>query len=137
MEDQRNYQVLKVEESVLAKVPKESFYMEVVGRHEFKLPGKIVYVPKHWRNSFVVPGSKIILNRHFYGIRDEDLGRRIVAKVKVVKKTTQDGQEFVMIDIFKDPNGTKPTRELKFLINGQGDIQIPGTDTKIAFRAIV
>ena len=139
MKDQRNYQELKVVEKVLVKVPKGGAYMEEIPEHKFELHGGTINVPRHWRNGFVVvvsAGSKIILNRHFYGIKDRDLGRKIVATVKVIKKTTQDGREFVMLDIINAPDGTKPIYELKFFTNGQGNVPIPGATTKITFQSL-
>lgn len=134
--DRRNYKEILVQKNVMVKVPKKSSYMTEVDAHEFELHGKTVSVDSHWRNGFSIPFAGrggVILNRLFYRIDKENLGKKIVARIEVVQKTTRDGRKYLMLNIIKASAGTKATSDLKFPTNGTGNIPIPRTDSKILF----
>jgi len=152
MTDQRAYKTLTVRKGVIVKVPnfKDSVvtrmndsqhHMNKVPAHSFKLHGKTIHVPEHWHHGqsfslkFTWP-SNVIVNRHFYGINESDLGKRIVAEVKVVRKTTAVGRQFIALDITKAPEGSRPTFRLRYPNNGKGSIPIPGTATKLWFQML-
>ena len=59
----RKYELLRNEEKVLVKVPKESKAMRKVQEHVLQLPEGQAKVPSHWKNGLVLPSKKII-NRH-------------------------------------------------------------------------
>lgn len=104
--------------------------------HSFEVGGKKIKIPDHHRNGMPVDGR--FLNMIFYGLSPEDFGKRIVAKVEVVEKTTKDGKRtFTMLNVYKHPNGAKPTHGIEFLAEGdkasKGGYLIQGTHTKICF----
>jgi len=145
------YQVLRQVEHVLVKVPKKSLYMQQMDAHSFESATGPVSVPTHWRNGQVfeavnpenrliltrnecgedVP-KKLILTRIFYGITEADLGRTAMFTVKVIKKTTDEGREFVLLDFIKEEAGVGLV-ELKFL-DERSDLPIIGTKVFIHFR---
>ncbi len=133
--DRRKYEKLLERDNVSLKVPKIGPYMAKVEAHFFELHGKPIRVNAHFRNGLAIRGIKktIILSRLFFGISPENLGKKIVAKVEVVEKTTQRGPKYLLLNIFKSPSGTKAEYDLKFS-EEDGDIIIPGTNTKIQFK---
>jgi len=97
------YQTVLEVENVLVKVPKLSDFMRLVpGDHP------VASVPDHWAHGKPFPRHNkntiemaLILNCNFFGIEERDLGRRIIANVKVVEKTTSRGKVYLMLDITK------------------------------------
>lgn len=145
------YQVLREVQNVLVKVPKQSAYMNKVDAHSFESAAGSVSVPTHWKNGQVfeavnpenrlilvrnergeeVP-KKLILTRIFYGITEADLGRTALFTAKVIKKTTDEGREFILLDFIKQEAG-EGLMELKFL-DERSDLPILGTRMFIHFR---
>ncbi len=66
----------------------------------------------------------VICNRNFYDIDSDDLGRKITARVEIIKKS-RGNQVFVMIDITKTETAVTIS-DLRISRDGQG-ILIPGT----------
>lgn len=129
------YKEATVKEGVLVKVPKESLYMEEVGAHTMDVQGKMIRIKHHYRNGLLIPGAKVVVSRHFYGIKEYDLGKKIVATVRVIEKTTFQGRKFTILDIVKAPDKTKAICEIKFTDNGQENgVPILGTNYKILFK---
>jgi len=128
MKSRSSYAEVRTVPHVHVKVPKaQGKYMNPVAPHEFTLPdGTKAQVPGHWRHGQMVDG--IIVNRHFYGIDDVDLGNFICATVKVVQKKTREGT-YVMLDITKETECPRAEWRVKFLEQEQcgSDILIPGT----------
>ncbi len=144
MESKLDYEELVRVANVLVRVPREGTNMVFKHAHKFEVNGKAVSVDSHFRNGMFIPGNGhgrgVILNRIFYGLNEDDLGKRIVADVSVVRKTTGRGYRFLMLDIIKSKsNESEPDRELKFLSPGSlspGDdksVMIPDTETWISF----
>lgn len=131
------YEVMKEEKLVRVKVPSRgSHYLNVVPAHSFEVDGKPVSVPTHYRHGQMIGDSGIIVNRHFYSVTENDLGKTILATVKVVRKTAHD-QSFIMLDIMKEErvDGVFPKKTLKIMPSvapqekQDGDIRIPMTGT--------
>ncbi len=145
------YLTLKQVEHVLCKVPKQSAYMNKVDAHDFPSAAGLVSVPTHWKNGQVfeavnpenhliltrnergeeVP-KKLILTRIFYGITEADLGRTALFTVKVNKKITDEGREFILLDFIRETAG-EGLMELKFL-DEPSDLPVLGTRMFIHFR---
>ena len=132
-EDQRNYRTVSSNDFVSVKVPKEGGYMQLIEAHEFELEGNKIPVPKHWRNSFLVPGSAQIVQRNFFEISKDDLGKKIVATVEIVEKTTARGRKVMLLNITKIVEA-RATSDLKFSDQGDG-IEVPDTNMKIIIQA--
>ena len=132
------YEVIMELEGVLVKVPSEGcLYFDRVNPHTMKINEVEKAIPVYYRHGFLVQTEpRIILNKNYYGIGSADLGRMIVATVKVIKKTTGEGRAFTMIDIIKAQNGTEPSCEFKMLDN-ESDTPIIGTRKFIHFKPIV
>lgn len=129
------YEVIIEKKLVRVKVPSRgSHYLNVVPAHSFEADGKQVSVPTHYKHGQMIGDTNIILNRHFYGVTENDLGRTILATVKVVRKTTG-GRTFIMLDIIKEEriDGVFPKKILKILPSvvpqekRDGDIRVPMT----------
>jgi hypothetical protein len=134
-EDRREYRTLLERRDVAVKVPNRGPYMNSVAPHSFELHGEMVQVKGHFRHGLVLKGieKNVILNRLFFGVGSQDLGKKIVAKVEVVEKTTQESSKRILLNIFKAPDGTKAAYDMKFS-ETEGNIMIPGTNTKIQFK---
>lgn len=126
------YTTLLQESGVRVKIPNMSQFTQFISAHSFNSENGPVVVPAHWKSGMAINGTKtdtVILNRHFYGIDREDLGKRITAIVKVVeKKEIGSDRVFTMVDIHKE-NG-RAVADLKFAPEGDG-ILIAGTRTRI------
>lgn len=131
--DQRNYRTIIISENVCVKVPKAGGYMELINAHEFQLNGNTVSVPEHWRNSFLVPGTSQIIQRNFFGISRDDLGKKMTATVEIIEKTTGRGRKVMLLNITK-AIGARSVSDLKFTTNGEG-IELPETEVKIIIQA--
>ena len=126
------YKTLTTLDEVKVQIPKHPQFNEA---HSFKnQDGRVVNVPDHHRDGFTVAGnSKIIVNRHFYGLSADDFGRSRLANVEVVEKTTGDHRKFVLLNItIHEGKPGDAKYELKFKEDANG-IPIPGTDTKVVF----
>ena len=118
----------------MKKVPLKIFVQE---------SGPPVLIPDHWHFGRSFPKDPIkktwppnvIVNCHFYGFSEGDLGKRKVATVVVEEKITKYGK-FILLSITKAPEGSCPVFELKFPSNGKGSIPIPDTKTKIRFKRL-
>jgi hypothetical protein len=143
------YELLVEVKGVLAKVPVEDAYMNNIPPHEFTTGDKLIKMPSHWRNGLLLAdGSRVIVNRHYYGISSADLGSQIVANVRVMQKTTVEGKKFLMLDFLKTSNGPGAARiadlEIKFSLienspqpkEGEMLFPIPGSKTHIAIRPL-
>ncbi len=132
------YRSILIQGGVLVRVPVESPEMRFKEEHLFDAnDGKTVYVPDQWQNGSRI--GDVIVNRHFYGVSRVDLGRKIVAIVEVVEKTTSDGRKFTMLDICKESNGAKPVQEIKIVdIMATAGISVPikGTDKFVCFKPL-
>ena len=145
------YQTLQLVEHVLVKIPKRSAYMQQVDAHSFDSAAGPVSVPTHWKNGQVLEAvnpeghliltrnesgedvpKKLILTRIFYGITEADLGRTARFTVKVNKKTTDEGREFILLDFIREEAG-EALMELKFL-EEPSELPILGTRMFIHFR---
>jgi hypothetical protein len=135
------YEVIMELEGVLVKVPSEGcLHFDQVRPHTIKIDGVEIAIPVYYRHGFLVQTEpRIILNKNYYGIDSADLGRMIVATVKVIKKTTGKGRVFTMIDITKAQNGVEPNYELRILDkkHDESDILIIETEKFIHFKPIV
>lgn len=127
--------ILLVKEQVSVKVPKlHSSFMRFIPEKNYvdKTRNKVV-IPKHYQHGYLAQSEpREIVFRHFYGISQEHLGKRIVAKVSIILKKV-DGRSYLMMDIHHQPN-TSSTTELKFNENGNGQIFIPRTKIRINFK---
>lgn len=122
-------------EVALIKVPKEGEYMKLIPETSFidNESGKKVIIPEHYQHMFLAQANpKEIVIRHFYGISEEHLGKRIVAKVTIILKKV-DGRSYLMMDIHHQPD-KKATTEMKFTDNGTGQFFIPRTNKRIWFK---
>lgn len=111
------YEVIVDEKLVRVKVPSRgSHYLNVVPGHNFETDGEMIPVPTHYRHGQKIGDTDIIVNRHFYGVTENDLGMTILATVKVVRKTTG-GRTFIMLDIIKEErvDGIFPKKTLKIM----------------------
>jgi len=130
-----HYESVFMQGAVLVRVPVESPEMRFKDEHLFDANGKTVYMPERWQNGMAIGG--MIFNRHFYGISRADLGKKVVAIVEVVEKTTADGRKFTMLDICKESNGAKPVCELKFVEREIGEaVPILGTKQFVNFKPL-
>lgn len=127
------YRSILMQGEVLVKVPIESHDMRFMTEHEFYVNGESVKVPDRWQNGMAI--GSVILNRHFYGFSRADLGKKIVAMVDVVEKTAGDGRKFIMLDICKESNGTKPACQMK-ITEEQDGVSILGTKKFICFKPL-
>lgn len=115
------YEVVREVKLVRVKVPSRgSHYLNVVPGHSFETDGEMIPVPTHYRHGQKIGDTDIIVNRHFYGVTENDLGKTILATVKVVKKTIpRDGcrDVFIMLDITKEDriDGVFPKKTLKIM----------------------
>lgn len=62
--------------------------------------GKKITIQKYLRNGMPLD-SGLILNRNFFGFTVADAGKTVVGNVKVIEKTTTNGETFTLLDIFK------------------------------------
>lgn len=135
-----NYQLLASHSGVKTKVPKINPMLNNFRKydaHEFTdASGKKVKVDTHWRVGMQIVGSKVIVNRHFYGVSSDAPPKTIVANVEIRRRVLE-GKEYIVIDFHAQP-GVRPTREIKFkeLVNSGVGILIPGTKTQICFEPI-
>lgn len=129
------YEVVREVKLVRVKVPSRgSHYLNVVPGHSFETDGEMIPVPTHYKHGQKIGDTDIIVNRHFYGVTENDLGRTILATVKVVRKTTGE-RTFIMLDIIKEERiaGIFPKKTLKIMpsivpqAKRDGDIRIPMT----------
>lgn len=132
LNDQRNYKTVSQNLFVCVKVSKEGKYMKLIEAHEFQFNGNTIPVQEHWQNSFVVPGTSQIIQRNFFEISEDALGKKIVAAVEVVEKITSCGRKVMLLNITKI-SGAKATSDLKFSEEGAG-IELPDTKIKIVFQ---
>lgn len=84
-----SYETVKEVASVLVKVPTLGTYMNYLDA--FQLPDDGGLIPERYQNGMVLKKGHI-LNRNFYGLKENDLGRNVVATVVVKKKTMEDGR---------------------------------------------
>ncbi|MDZ7611550.1 MAG: hypothetical protein U5L10_02200 [Candidatus Moranbacteria bacterium] len=104
------YQFLDQQENVKVKVPRESQYMEFVPAHKFEAGnGNIVSVEDHWRSSSNINGQ--IVQRNFFGITEEQLGKNVIGLAEVQMKTTSSGKKVLLINFW--PNIEKQRAEYK------------------------
>ncbi|MFH1427562.1 MAG: hypothetical protein ABIG60_03470 [Patescibacteria group bacterium] len=151
-------QTLREMKKVLVKVPlaesKQVRSMTSSTHHMKWIPEQIfpqenaspLVIPGHYHHGMSFPKNSdiskktwdnfIIVNRHFYGIGENDLGKMIVADIRVEEKTVKGGKKFILLSYQKAPGGTCPAYELKFPKNGKGSIPIPGTEHRIWFKKI-
>ncbi len=121
---------IAVRSLVLVHVPNHSDNMKYCEECHFVSNSIPVKIEKRWVNGMIV--DKIIVNKNFYGILANDLGKNIVAQVEIVKKELSDKREFIMLDIHKMPKDTVPTHRLK-IIDDEGGFPILGTKKFIHF----
>ncbi|MBM3256341.1 MAG: hypothetical protein FJZ04_02640 [Candidatus Moranbacteria bacterium] len=132
-----SYETIHEQKAVRVKIPMQHpTFMTSVPKHDFQNDrGDTIEVEPHWRSGLLIQGTTVIVNRHFYGICPDELGKHIVADIQVVRKTTKDGRDFLMLDIRKCQERTKSLTELKFVDgNGEEGIPVPRTRVKIVFR---
>ncbi len=111
------YKTIAEAEKVLFRVPKEGPHMNFM--EPVNLNGNPVEA--HWANGLLLKISareKIIINRHFYDVTKDDLGRTFTGKVKLVEKTTEDGRIFYLLDFFPS-RGEVAELEIKFINDGE------------------
>jgi hypothetical protein len=101
-----SYRFLHEEENVKMKVPQKSEYMKFVSAHSFKAAsGKTVFVESHWRSKSSIDGQ--LVQRNFFGISEEQLGKNVVGKMRIATKKTSRSKETVwLIDIWVDSEKT-------------------------------
>lgn len=128
-----NSKIVIIKEAVRIKVPVDVLLVAEVKREN---SGKTVVIPAHWHNAFAV--GKVVVNRNYYGVTKDDVGRRMTVTVQVFEKTVAGGKKYTAIDFFKG-NGTRPTFELKIVdIMDTVGISVPinGTDKFISFKLL-
>jgi len=128
------YFVVREVEAVEVKLPKKSGFMTFA--KESVLPNG-EELPPHWHNGKPLQGG-IFLNVFFYGITEKMLGRRITATIKVIKKKTESGREYTMLDVFCTP-AIAPIYEIKFhpgKTGGEDVIPVLNSEAEIEFRSI-
>lgn len=98
-----NYQFLHEEENVRVNIPQEGQYMKFIQAHSFKTgSGKLVFVESHWRSHSCIHGQ--LVQRNFFGITEEQLGKKIIVKVRItMKKTTKSKKTVSLIDLWATP----------------------------------
>ena len=95
-------------------------------------------VPGHWTHGVLAGGT--FVNDHYYGVGKGDLGTKICATVKVIRKTRlKDGMVFVLRNIYR----CEPDQTISFLVmkfkedpgRGRGrHIRIPNTKLFLRFN---
>jgi hypothetical protein len=126
-----SYEVLGVYEGTVIKVPKKSANMRYV-------PASLVNgepVSEHWHNGKGLGG--VFLNVFFYNITKKQLGKKIVAKVEVIKKTMNDtGHEFIMLNVYHTPEEECNCRyTFRMPKEGTGEFDIhPDVETRLYFE---
>lgn len=125
------YETIHVQKQVLVKVPKKSGFMEYQPAITID-NGECI--SQRWHNGKPLKGG-LFLNLFFYGISNANLGKTIIATVKVIKKIMpkKDGRTFIIMDIIRATD-TIPTTELKLPKKTGKGIEILGSDLEIEFR---
>lgn len=121
---------IAVRSLVLVHVPNHSDSMKYCEECHFVSNGNPIKIAKRWVNGMMV--DKIIVNKNFYGILANDLGKNIVARVEIIKKELYDGRKFIMLDIHKMPKDALPTHRLK-ITDEVGGFSILGTTKYFCF----
>jgi hypothetical protein len=136
IEEEKNtptYEIISSVEEVLIKVPKKTINMNYV--KALVLPsGK--KINQHWMNGRSLSGR--YLNTFFYGIKMENLGRAITARIDIIEKTisNKDGiKVFTMINVYNTPDKS-PLYRIKYPKKQGRGIEIFGTDHEIEFRKL-
>ena len=85
---------------VKMKVPEKSSYMEFVSAHKFKnAEGETIFVEEHWRSYSNIHG--MLVQRNFFGITREQLGKNVVGDIKIRQKKTSKSKKMVsLIDVW-------------------------------------
>jgi hypothetical protein len=88
--------------------------------------------------------KNIFLNKHYFGVTPEELGRKLTFDVSIREKTFSDGSAYTYVDLHKTDD--KPDFDFKLNLDhpeSGGDIQIAGTTAfiriiprKKLFRAV-
>lgn len=115
LENGATYRTIGLYREVVVNVPKKSDYMRWV---QGGFP--VADVPDHWahgkqfeRQDKRFTEKAVVINCNFYGLKESDLGRRIVAEIKVIYKITSSGGVYLMLDIIKMSGGA--AFEMKFV----------------------
>lgn len=119
-----SYRFLQEEENVKVKVPQKGLYMEFIPAHSFKVAGeKTVFVENHWRSKSSIDGQ--LVQRNFFGITEEQLGKNIVGKVKVqTKKTSISKEDVLLIDIWANTKNAPTEYKLAFEKDEAGRLRL-------------
>lgn len=120
-----HYEDLDQMKNVKVKIPKEGTYMEFVRSNEFKTgDGKNVFVDNHWRSSSCINGQ--IVQRNFFGITREQLGKNIAGSVEIQVKTTLPlGKKILLINIWPDTKKQSPAKyKMAFEKDETGKLQL-------------
>lgn len=105
------YAILSVVGDAVVKVPDMITNPRLVpnGREIHSIPACVVNgipIPKHYKHGFTVQGGPTV-NIHYYGLDYGDFGQRIVAVVKVIRKTLPDGRKFIHLDVYRKSTMTE------------------------------
>ena len=151
---QTGYDEVQKVQDVLLKVPSAGCpHLCFVESHT--LHDGVTIIPDHYRHGQMI--GNVLVTRHFYDITGNDLGKRIVADVTIVKKSYPDGSPArkafafngaregwiseIAIDIHK--KGGAPQKVLKILLvltakeTREGNIRIPLSGGGIRFEDFV
>ncbi|MCX6740552.1 MAG: hypothetical protein NTZ49_04975 [Candidatus Parcubacteria bacterium] len=148
VDEPSTYLVLITMKAVLVKVPtcgdkkndgSGCKYMKEEPAHSFQTSSGEVNVPAHYKHGQPIPGG--IMYRHFFGLADQDFGKRIIATVEVVEKTTADGKKYILLNITKtkEPNTTWASYKINFVEipnKTGGDIYIPRSGNYLHFKKL-
>lgn len=91
------YNKLRAASNVVVKIPNQNPY--------FRSVPEMGDMKAHWK--FGMPLSGVILNCHYYGIEEQDFGKKILADVTVKVKIMGDGRKYTLLDITKISNDRK------------------------------
>ncbi|MFA5985845.1 MAG: hypothetical protein WC819_00675 [Parcubacteria group bacterium] len=95
------YTSITTETGVKIRVPKKN---GLEYKEEYFLSGRCIEAHYHHVCGL---DKKGVLNRFFYGIKEEHFGKNIITTVVVVEKTMPDGHVFTMTNIYNTPEAVK------------------------------
>jgi len=128
IEESPTYETLHIEELVSVRIDNDNPTMTFFPTR--LLPnGEIV--EEYWRSG--KPFSGIRLNVHYYGIKKEDFGKKIVATVYVIKKTLPDSRTFIHLNVYRT-HSRNPTKILGYTEDSKNGFEIIGTNKRIEFQ---
>lgn len=118
-----SYVSLFEQSRVEVKVPREGKYMNFIESHKFEAPdGRVIPVDDHWRSSSIINGK--LVQRNFFNITPQQLGKKITARVEVVRKTTSTGKVVTLLNISPDIESQRAQYSLGFAAGDNGRLKV-------------